>query len=58
MLLSRCYSIGDCLVSDSCFFLKSLISKAIPVNKIKLLAVLASDAGLKKVTAEFPELEV
>ena len=28
------------------------------VTNIKLLAVLASEAGLKKITQEFPELEV
>lgn len=38
--------------------LHMIIEWGVPVNKIKLLCVLASKPGLEHVRAEFPELEI
>ncbi|KAJ2914295.1 hypothetical protein MD484_g6159, partial [Candolleomyces efflorescens] len=42
----------------ACAALTMIIDWGIPVEKIKLLCVLASEEGLKRVQSEFPELEL
>ncbi|EJF62841.1 armadillo/beta-catenin/plakoglobin [Dichomitus squalens] len=42
----------------ACAAMNMILEWGIPVNKIKLLCVLASQAGLKRVQAEYPEVEI
>ncbi|KAF5333070.1 hypothetical protein D9611_002376 [Ephemerocybe angulata] len=42
----------------ACAALAMIVDWGIPVNKIKLLSVLASDEGLKHVQSEYPDLEL
>ncbi|TEB35583.1 armadillo/beta-catenin/plakoglobin [Coprinellus micaceus] len=42
----------------ACAALAMILDWGIPVNKIKLLCVLASEEGLKHVQAEYPDLEL
>ncbi|KDQ29196.1 hypothetical protein PLEOSDRAFT_1089042 [Pleurotus ostreatus PC15] len=42
----------------ACAAMTMIVDWGIPVNKVKLLCVLASEEGLKQVQTQFPELEI
>jgi len=55
-----CYLLDPLVATGgtACAALQMLLDWGLPVQNIKLLAVLASETGLKRVAAEFPGLEI
>ncbi|KAI5124857.1 hypothetical protein M0805_007290 [Coniferiporia weirii] len=55
-----CYLLDPLVATGgtACAALQMLIDWGLPIKNIKLLCVLASEAGLKKVSEEFPDLEI
>ncbi|PAV20801.1 armadillo beta-catenin plakoglobin [Pyrrhoderma noxium] len=58
--VDQCFLLDPLIATGgtACAALQMLIDWGLPIKNIKLLAVLASEAGLKKITAEFPDLEI
>ena len=54
----RCFWTGVCLVCPGLRTVCGAPTDSFPVNKIKLLCVLASQTGLNRVRSEYPDLEV